>query len=86
MCTPCRARTGVPERLLAFDSLCGATARITERLLAFDSLCGATARVTERLLAYQYTGVFEHMLDYYSRFRISTTSRLLLSLAELERG
>ena len=33
--TPCRARMGVTERLLAFDSLFGATARVTERLLAY---------------------------------------------------
>ena len=33
--TPCGARTGVAEHLLAFNSLCGATARITKRLPAY---------------------------------------------------
>ena len=35
--TPCGARTGVAEHLLAFNSLCGATARVTERLLTYYS-------------------------------------------------
>ena len=30
--TPCGARTGVAEHLLAFNSLCGATSRVTEHL------------------------------------------------------
>ena len=33
--TPRGARTGVAERLLAFDSLCRARARVNERLLAY---------------------------------------------------
>ena len=33
--TPCRARTGVTERLLTCDSLSGATARFTKCLLAY---------------------------------------------------
>ena len=32
---PCGAQTGVAERLLAFDSLCGARVRANERLLAY---------------------------------------------------
>ena len=33
--TPCGAQIGVAERLLAFDSLFGATARVTKHLLAY---------------------------------------------------
>ena len=44
--TPCGARTGVAERLLAFDSLCGAAARVTERLPA----CYRCFRTSTRLL------------------------------------
>ena len=33
--TPCGGRTWVAKRLLAFDSLCGATARVIERLIAY---------------------------------------------------
>ena len=52
--TPCRARSGVAERLQDLDNLCGTPTECAERLLAFDSLCGATAMVTERLLAYYH--------------------------------
>ena len=35
--TPCGARTGVIEHLLAFDNLCGARVRVTEHILEYYS-------------------------------------------------
>ena len=42
------ARTGVAERLPAFDSLCGARARVTKRLLDYYCHCGARTGVAKR--------------------------------------
>ena len=70
--TPCRAWSGVAERLQDLDSLCGTPMEFAECLLAFDSLCGARARVTKRLLA------------YYRHFW--TFTRLLISLRSSNRG
>ena len=50
--TPCKAWSGVTERLQDLDSLCGTPTEFAELLLAFDSLCGTTTKVTEYLLAY----------------------------------
>ena len=59
------------EIIIPISTLCGAQTGVVERLLAFNSLCGATARVTEHL-AYYRRLIFECLLDYYSRFRLST--------------
>ena len=77
--TPCGARTGVAEHLLAFNSLCGATARITKRLLTYYSRfwistrcdCGAWMGITKHVLTFDSlcgarTGVRKCLLAFYS--------------------
>ena len=45
---PRGARTGFAERLLAFDSLCGARARVTKRLLDYYCHCRVRTGVVKR--------------------------------------
>ena len=86
--TLCGARTGVAERLQAFKSLCGATARVTKCLPAYN-IVSRSQSLTRKLGESGYarlhtTGIFERLLDYYSRFWIST--RLRQSLQSLNSG
>ena len=53
--TPCRTRTGVAERLLAFDSLRGATARVTKRLLAYYRRFWTSTKLVQPIPDIYYT-------------------------------
>ena len=48
--TPCRAQTGVTERLLAFDSLFGATVRVTKHLPAYYRRFRTSTRLLQSFL------------------------------------
>ena len=82
--TPPRARMGVAKRLLAFDSLCGASVRVTDCVLAFRARTGVAKRVIAFNSRYGgQTGVPQ--MSFNNRCRTQTAVREgLLAIDKLE--